>query len=194
MNELFSNIKSLKKIYILVLSFIIIAIINSFFSNDEFAKKILNLVINYIKNIKFNVLSIFLNNLKVSLFITFGGFLLLLPTLFIGYLNFYILGLIFNLSLKENKLNVFLASVLPHGIIELFAIFLSLTLGTSLFFSLIKFNYFEERKFSKVLKLSLITYIFIVLPLLFISALIEVYITPKIIELLGIEYNLFNKF
>ncbi len=110
---------------------------------------------------------IFFNNLKSSFFgLILGIFFGILPS-FIAIFNGYILGFVSFESVKENGIFI-LWRLLPHGIFELPAVFISLGLGMKLATSL--FNKKELRKnFIDALR----TFLFVVIPLLIIAAIIE---------------------
>lgn len=113
---------------------------------------------------------ILLNNLQSSFsgFI-FGFFFGLLP-LFALIINGYILGFVSALAVEQGGF-LTLLNLLPHGIFELPAIFISLGLG-------IKFGSFifmkkKTASFRKFLWEGLRVFIFVVIPLLIIAAIIE---------------------
>jgi len=113
---------------------------------------------------------IFLNNLQSSFFgvalgIVFGVF-----PLVVAILNGYLLGFVASLSVSAS--GVFsLWKILPHGIFELPAVFISLALGLK-----IGMFIFEKDKMSALkesFRNSVKVFVLIVLPLLFFAAIIE---------------------
>ncbi len=113
---------------------------------------------------------IFFNNLTSSFLAMILGFFLGIFPLISSISNGYILGFISSLSVQNEGLSV-LYRLLPHGIFELPAIFISLAMG-------LKIGTFIFRKNRKIpLKEyflnSLRTFILIVIPLLIIAAIIE---------------------
>ncbi len=113
---------------------------------------------------------IFLNNVQSSFFgMIFGIFLGIFP-LIAAIANGYLLG--FVSSLVVNSEGVFvLWRLFPHGIFELPAIFISLGLGLK-----IGTFIFQKKKIESLKKYflnSLKVFLFIVLPLLIIAAIIE---------------------
>jgi stage II sporulation protein M len=113
---------------------------------------------------------IFVNNLQSSLFsIIFGIFFGAFPV-FSAIINGYLLGFVGALSAKTGGIWI-LWRVLPHGIFELPAIFISLGLGLkfgTLFFTKQKKGFFLD-----FLANSFRVFLLIIVPLLIVAALIE---------------------
>lgn len=113
---------------------------------------------------------IFLNNLQSSFFALFLGIFLGVFSIVTIVLNGYILGFVANFVVGSEGVQTLLR-LFPHGIFELPAIFISAGLGLKLG------SFVLEKKKIKSLKeyarKSLITFIFIVIPLLVIAAVIE---------------------
>jgi len=110
---------------------------------------------------------IFFNNLEVS----FLGFIL---GIFLGIFSFFmacsnglILGYVLGKSWEITGSTNFW-KILPHGVFELPAIFISLGMGIKLGISV-----FSKNKFKEEFKESFITFLFIVIPLLLIAGIIE---------------------
>lgn len=113
---------------------------------------------------------IFLNNLQSSFVGFFFGFIVGIVPLIFLVLNGFVLGFVSALAVESGGFGT-LFYLLPHGIFELPAIFISLGLG-------IKFGSFIFRKdigknFRKYLLEGLRVFVFVVLPLLIIAAVIE---------------------
>lgn len=113
---------------------------------------------------------IFLNNFKSSLFaIILGAILGILPLISVIF-NGYLLGFVASIIIKgEGVLSLW--RILPHGIFELPAIFISFGMG-------IKFGTFIFQKnklecFRKYFWSSMKVFFYIVLPLLIVAAIIE---------------------
>lgn len=126
------------------------------------------------------MLVIFLNNAVKSLFsIVLGAGFGLIPILFIAG-NGLILGLIAAQVSKEQGIVFVLAALLPHGIIEVPMVLISAGLGLRLGF----FMYLSLRGQKKDMKYELVeslsTYVRIIMPLLFIAAVVETFVTPLI--------------
>jgi len=113
---------------------------------------------------------IFLNNLQSSFFgVIFGVAFGIFPVL-TAVVNGYLLGFVGAVSVEAGGISV-LWRILPHGIFELPAIFISLGLGLKLgsfIFQKEKVKSFREYFFN-----SLRVFFFIVVPLLIIAAIIE---------------------
>ncbi len=113
---------------------------------------------------------IFNNNTSVSFFsIILGFFFGIFPALSIAF-NGYVIGFILEKSVLIDGLGV-LWKLVPHGIFELPAVFISIALG-------IKFGSFILNKspgkiFKFYLKNSMRVFLFVVIPLLIIAAIIE---------------------
>lgn len=113
---------------------------------------------------------IFFNNIQSSFFgMMLGVFLGLFPMVF-AIINGYVLGFVASASVNSQGILV-LRYLLPHGIFELPAIFISLGLGLKIMTFI-----FEKNKL-KALKIytknSLRAFLFVVIPLLVIAAVIE---------------------
>ncbi|MBI4116845.1 stage II sporulation protein M [Candidatus Pacearchaeota archaeon] len=113
---------------------------------------------------------IFFNNLQSSFMgMAFGIFLGIFP-LAVGIINGYILGFVASASVNSSGIFV-LWRILPHGIFELPAVFISLGMGLKMgtfIFQKKKFDFLREN-FWKSLK----AFFLIVVPLLAVAAIIE---------------------
>ncbi|MBS3071575.1 stage II sporulation protein M [Candidatus Pacearchaeota archaeon] len=113
---------------------------------------------------------IFLNNIQSSfLGMVFGVFLGIFP-LISAIANGYLLGFVANFAIQENGI-LSLWRILPHGIFELPAVFISFALGLRIGASL--FNKKRFRKFNENFVSCLKVFVLIVIPLLIIAAIIE---------------------
>lgn len=113
---------------------------------------------------------IFINNLISSFSSSFGGIILGIYPILSSIINGFLLGFVSKLSIFEEGI-FSLWKLLPHGIFELPAIFISFASGLKLGSFI-----FEKQKIHFLLfflKNTLRIFIFIVLPLLFFAALIE---------------------
>ncbi len=116
------------------------------------------------------ILFLFNNNSLSSLMGLFLGFFFGLFPIFNAILNGFVLGFVAELSVSEYGI-LSLWRILPHGIIELPAIFISLGLGLK--FSTFIFKKEKFKAFEKFFINSFFSYLFVVLPLLVIAAIIE---------------------
>jgi len=113
---------------------------------------------------------IFFNNLQSSLFGLIFGVLFGIFPIFVALFNGYILGFVLNASINAGGIWVIL-KLLPHGIFELPAVFISLGLGLRLGTCLL---FRKKRKdFRKEFYNALRVFFFVIIPLLLIAAIIE---------------------
>lgn len=111
---------------------------------------------------------IFFNNAKSSFFgLIFGILFGIFPTL-VAIFNGYVLGFVSNETVKTNGILI-LWKLLPHGIFELPAVFISLGLGLKLASKLFD----KKRKFGENFINAVRVFLFVVIPLLVIAAIIE---------------------
>jgi len=113
---------------------------------------------------------IFLNNTKTSLFGLILGILLGFIPVILTVFNGYVLGFVSNYAVGEAGFSS-LFRLLPHGIFELPAVIIGLGLGTKL--GMFFFSRNSNKEFMRRLTLSLKVFIFIIIPLLVIAAIIE---------------------
>jgi stage II sporulation protein M len=163
-------------IYGIIIVFLVLGLIGFFV---PFPEALTNEIMNYIQKLlektkDFNVFEmtgfIFLNNFKASLIgMILGVFVGIFP-LINAISNGAVLGLVSRLSVNEQGLSS-LWKLFPHGIFELPAIFISLGLGMKIG------SFVFEKKKIKALKHyvieSLRVFVFVILPLLIIAAIIE---------------------
>lgn len=168
--------KSRNFIYIIIITFFIFALIGFFIpTSDSLANQILEFIKELLKKtqgmsqielIKF----IFLNNLQSSFYgLVFGIFLGLFPIIS-TITNGYLIGFVASMSVKNGGF-LTLWRLLPHGVFELPAVFISLGLG-------LKFGtfIFQKRKlnsFKEYFLNSLRVFLLIIIPLLAIAGIIE---------------------
>ena len=113
---------------------------------------------------------IFFNNIQSSFFgMLFGVLLGIFPIIF-AITNGYVLGFVASASVNAKGIFV-LWYLFPHGIFELPAIFISLGLGLKIMTFVFEKNKFKTLKI--YIKNSLRAFLFIVIPLLVIAAVIE---------------------
>lgn len=133
-------------------------------------------------------LFILMNNLYVTGLILFVGFLpfVVLP-FFYSFTTFLSLGTVLAaVKLKgESPLMVFLTGILPHGFVEIVAMILASSIAIFMSLHIFKKIFSAKRK---ELHLRLLiwqavrSYLLLVVPLVFLAALIEGFITPMIIQ------------
>ncbi len=131
----------------------------------------------------FNVLALFANNLRAMVLGILYGFIpfLYLPALALG-VNAAILGML--ASLIDGQWLLLAAGILPHGIFELPALFLSLAAGLCLCKNINAYIRKNEKGIMKPLLLNILRVtVLLVLPLLVIAAVMETYVTPALMQL-----------
>lgn len=163
-------------IYVIVAVFFIFMLIGFFLPAPE---SIANQLLDFLKKLVAETQNlsmaglirfIFLNNVQSSFFsMIFGIFLGIFPVV-AAIINGYLLGFVSAMSVQSEGISILLR-LLPHGIFELPAIFISLGLG-------LKFGtfIFQKKKiefFKKYLFSSLKVFFLIIVPLLIVAGIIE---------------------
>ena len=131
-------------------------------------------------------LVIFLNNAIKALLVIIFGLLIFVPVGFVAY-NGWIIGIVICEQVRTSGYVSVVAGILPHGIIELPVIIVSAALGTRLgmmAFLMMKGTISSDNVMSEI-KWSVRFYLRWILPLLFIAALIETFITPIIMQMVS---------
>lgn len=113
---------------------------------------------------------IFLNNVQSSFVGMIFGIVLGIYSVITSLANGFILGFVSLLAVREGGVSV-LWKILPHGIFELPALFISLGMGLKL--GTFIFQKKKIESFKKYLLNSLRVFVFVVLPLLVVAAIIE---------------------
>lgn len=116
------------------------------------------------------IVFIFLNNIKSAFFGMLLGIFVGIFPIIVTLVNGYFLGYVSYIAVKANGA-ISLLSLLPHGIFELPAIFIALGLGLK--FGTFMFQKNPDVSFKEFFINSIRVFIFIVLPLLIIAAIIE---------------------
>jgi stage II sporulation protein M len=132
---------------------------------------------------------LFLNNLEASGMAAIIGFV---PFLFLPAIsllsNTAVIGAVFSLySLNGNSISrMFVFGILPHGIFEITAIVLSISMGIFLCYTICCLITGTEKQRGKKLKETVIgilrSFICFVVPLLIAAAVVETYVTPLLID------------
>ncbi len=126
------------------------------------------------------MLAIFRNNALDSLLALLLGIGFGIVPFFIIASNGFFLGMITFVYAEKAGIFFVLASILPHGIIELPMIFLSAAIGIRLGHEFLKWLRGSRSGLAAEIMRGIKFYIRIIFPLLFIAAVIESYITPMI--------------
>ncbi|MEM1554232.1 MAG: stage II sporulation protein M [Thermoproteota archaeon] len=139
---------------------------------------------NYL-GLPFLALDISFHNWQVSLATAFSGLAFMVPVLITLFFNGFILGVVEDIVQNPT---MFLAAILPHGIIELPAFIIAGSIGLNLGFVFL--NSLKKRSISsnELLHKSLKKAIYIIISLipLFITAgIIETFVTPLIMRIYG---------
>lgn len=113
---------------------------------------------------------IFFNNIQTSFSGMIFGFFLGIYSVATTLINGYVVGFVALLAVKEEGLTV-LWRLFPHGIFELPALFISLGLGLK--FGTFIFQKNKMKSFQEYLINSLRVFVFVIIPLLLIAAIIE---------------------
>lgn len=132
----------------------------------------------------FIMFGIFLNNAFVSLlFLVLGLAFGIFPVLLVAF-NGYIVGVISHVVAQERGLTFIFLALLPHGIIELPMVFLSAGIGLRLGYQVFAAVIGRPTEIKKEFKGGLSFYFSWILPLLFLAAIVETFITPLILSFL----------
>lgn len=142
---------------------------------EEISKEIMDYIQRILEETKdfgkFDMIKfIFLNNILSSFTSLIFGFLFGILPFFSAIINGYILGFVASMAVSQTGFGILL-NLLPHGIFELPAIFISLGLG--LRFGSFLFKKDKSKSFKEYFLGSLRVFVFIILPLLVIAAIIE---------------------
>ena len=191
--------ENLKKIFFFVMiSMVVIVLVSglNFYMNPNSAQELIKVIKDQMSGLLDNdvgLLSakIFLNNLFACAIAIGLGFvpLFCLPAISL-ISNAVIIGALFGYGEAMGTMNSFesfLFGMLPHGIFELPAIFLSISMGIYLC-RVITGKIMGRGKAGVLITLNNIArvYVLVVIPLLIIAAVVEGYVTPYIIGMAGI--------
>lgn len=128
------------------------------------------------------MLTIFFNNAFVSLVsLVLGLALGVLPILFIAS-NGYLVGMISYIVGQHRGFLFILLALLPHGIVELPMVFLSASIGLRLGYQVFLYLIGKHIELKREFKQGLRFYFRWIVPLLFVAAIIETFITPLILS------------
>ncbi len=125
---------------------------------------------------------IFLKNLLSCIMSVLLGLGLAIVPLLVDTSNGFLLGVVLYNVLHKEGLLYFLAGVVPHGIIELPTVLMSIGIGFRLGYLLALTFFGEKANLSEEVKIAIHFLIRWVTPLLLLAAAIETFITPIIIS------------
>ncbi|TRZ88768.1 MAG: stage II sporulation protein M [Methanosarcinales archaeon] len=172
---------------IFIVSFVIGSLISA--KNPETSENLLGLLKETFGSITSlepfgRMLEIFKNNVRGSFMaLLFGLGFGIVPFLFVT-VNGIVLGILVEFFIKKQGVIFVIAAILPHGIIELPMVIMSVGIG----FRLGHAAYFSTKHQKTIqellneLKQGVIFYFKIVVPLLLLAAIVESYITPLFIQ------------
>jgi stage II sporulation protein M len=127
------------------------------------------------------MLVIFLNNaFKSLLAILLGAGFGIIPVIFVAG-NGVLLGLVASQVSREQGVLFVLAAILPHGIMEIPMILISSGLGLRLGYLMYSSIMGKATDMRYELMQSLRIYMRIIMPLLFVSAVVETFVTPMVV-------------
>jgi stage II sporulation protein M len=125
------------------------------------------------------------NNLSFFLIFMLLGLLFSVPSIFYVVINGFVIGIVVNSVIAELGLAYVIIGLLPHGIIEIPSLLLSMAVGMSLGYQVI--NRVRGRSgLGEELRIALSLYMWRIAPLLIFAAVIEVTITPLLLSFMGI--------
>jgi stage II sporulation protein M len=129
------------------------------------------------------MLFIFLNNaLKSLAAILLGVSLGIIPLLFLAY-NGYVLGAVAYLTGVEEGLSFVLLAIIPHGLIELPMIFLSVAIGVRIGLTTLARLRGQTVSVKQEITAGVAVFLRFVAPLLLVASVIETFVTPMFIAL-----------
>jgi stage II sporulation protein M len=126
---------------------------------------------------------IFVNNAVKSLLVIILGVLLGLPSVLFIFVNGYLIGSVIQIIHPQLGYHVLLAGLLPHGIIEIPAILLASGLGIHIGYTVLQHLAGQKSEVRVTLMNGLMIYVRLILPALLLASIIEVLVTPPLIEL-----------
>lgn len=172
-SELWNFIKQSKIFIFVILGLFLISGVIGFFNPDLYTdtfEKLIKDLIDKTQGFNFPQMMAFIiyNNIKTSILgLLLGLFFGIFP-LFVSVVNGYLIGFVFNMVYVDSGIKE-MWKILPHGIFELPAFFLSLGLGLRLGYAL----FFKTKEIKHDLGMSLRTFVYVILPLLLVAGFIE---------------------
>ena len=160
---------------------------------DEIVKELKSFFLPFEETTRLeSLLFIFENNaVKLMIALLFGIFAGLVP-MFSVFANGFILGILAKIVLEKVSLLFFVAGILPHGIIEIPAFIIASAIGIKIGKTAIWCLFGKSRKetLKEEIFKGLKFYILILTPLIFLAALIEVFVTPLVLLLVVPNYGI----
>ncbi len=125
-------------------------------------------------------LIIFINNALKSLLVILFGILAGIPGLIFIYANGVIIGIVLSFATSAKGWQFAAASTLPHGIIEIPVLLLTVALSLLIGWESLRWLMRRQSNIKSKLTFGITTYLKLILPGLFLAALIETFATPLI--------------
>ena len=130
------------------------------------------------------MLGIFENNaIKCFLVVVLGLAAGVAPLLF-TVANGLVIGIVVGATMAKTGLLYVLVGILPHGIIEMPVVFLSAAIGLKLGFDVLRMAVHRPVPLWRDIREALLIYVFWIMPLLFIAAFMETFVTGTLLYLL----------
>jgi stage II sporulation protein M len=131
------------------------------------------------------MLGIFFNNATASVLAMISGLAAGLVPLVFVISNGMIIGIILEMIITKagvaEGITLFLVGILPHGIFELPAVLISTAIGIKMGYKVIMSLLSRKDLFTEDLKNGMLIFIFWILPILLIAAVIETYVTGALL-------------
>ena len=131
------------------------------------------------------LLFIFLNNAAKALGVVVLGILLGLPGVLFVTVNGFVIGAVVSAVESAKGLKYIVASLIPHGVIEIPMLLLATALSFMVGWESFKWLSHRESRVESQLLASVNLYLKVVLPGLAVAAIIEAFVTPWVINLVG---------
>ena len=131
------------------------------------------------------LLFIFLNNAAKALGVVVLGILLGLPGVLFVTVNGFVIGAVVSAVESAKGLKYIVAGLTPHGIIEIPMLLLATALSFMVGWESFKWLSHKESRVEAQLLASVNLYLKVVLPGLAVAALIEMFVTPWVVGLVG---------
>jgi stage II sporulation protein M len=128
---------------------------------------------------------IFLNNAIKALLAIALGIVIGIPPVFFLCFNGFSIGAIVSILQSTMDNGLIIASLAPHGIIEIPALVLATALGLMVGFESLKFLTGRQSNVKMQMRQSFVIYVRWILTALFVAALIEAFLTPLLVTWLG---------
>ena len=182
----FEIIRKAKFYIILVIILFAVAIAAGICSSPEQSDQILQGLVGFFEPFvdlgPFSLIGfIFLNNAVKSLLVILLGVILGLPSMLFVLVNGYVIGTVTAAVLSKLGCGVLIASLAPHGIIEIPAVLLASGLGVQVGHAMLLRFTGQRHEVRNVLECGLKIYVRWILPALLVASVIEVLVTPLFI-------------